>query len=104
MPSPAESTVPVSLTSICLPYVLVCSRRMRLILSARIAMAVRSVSPFLWERGVLELFAEPLQLRLQASVPDGGADLRHQAAEDRRIRARLEHQRLARGLGERLAH
>src|SRR5207248_10846023 len=101
MPSPVESTVPVSLTSICLPYDLICSRRMRLISSARISMAVRSVSPFLLEGGVLQLFAEPLQLRLQASVPDRGTDLRHEAAEDRRVGSRLEHQRLAGRLRER---
>src|SRR5689334_18391822 len=104
MPSPADSTLPVSLTSICLPYVLICSRRMRLISSARISMAVRSVSPFLLEGGVLQLFAEPLQLRPQAAVPDRGTDLGHDAPENFRVGARLEDQRLARGLGERLAH
>ena len=39
MPSPVDSTVPVSLTSICLPYVLICSRRMRLISSALICIS-----------------------------------------------------------------
>src|SRR5256885_11840429 len=103
MPSPVESTVPVSLTSICLPYDLICSRRMRLISSARISMAVRSVSPFLLEGCVLQLFAEPLQLRLQASVPDCRTYLRYDAAEDRRVGPRFEHERFAGRLGKRLA-
>src|SRR5947209_5006871 len=77
---------------------------MRLISSARISMAVRSVSPFLLEGRVLQLFAEPLQLRPQAAVPDGGTYLRYDPPEDFRIGARLEDQRLARGLGERTAH
>src|SRR5256885_3992217 len=76
---------------------------MRLISSARISMAVRSVSPFLLEGGVLELFAKALELRPQATVPYGGTDLGHDTTEDFRVGARIEHQRLARGLGERRA-
>src|SRR5438067_8537780 len=75
---------------------------MRLISSARISMAVRSVSPFSLEGGVFQLFAKPLQLRLQAAVPDRGAYLRDEAAEDRRIGARLEDQRFTRSFRERL--
>src|SRR3954471_6380754 len=77
---------------------------MRLISSARISIAVSlRLALQLLEGRVFQLLAEPLELRLEAAVPDRGADLRDDAAQDGRVGARFEHERVAGGLGERTA-
>src|SRR3954469_14221392 len=104
MPSPVESTVPVSATSTCLPYPLICSRRMRLISSARIsAMLFCSVTAKGSEGRVLQLFAHALELRAEAAVQHRRANLSHRAADQRRVRLRLQHDRSARHAPDRLA-
>src|SRR5256885_4405788 len=105
MPSPVERTVPVSLTPTCLPYPLICSRRMRLISSARIsAIVLCSVSSIGSNGGVLELFAHALELRAQAAVELGRADLGDHAADQGRIGLRLEDDGPSRHARDRVAH
>src|SRR3954451_5689813 len=78
---------------------------MRLISSARISIAVSlRLALQLLEGRFFQLPAEPLELRLEAAVPDRGADLRDEAAQDARVGARFEHERVAGGLGECTAH
>src|SRR5438477_5825272 len=84
MPSPVESTVPVSETSTCLPYPLICSRRIRLISSARISICATPFQKTLDRRG-LEPIAHALELAAQAAVVLGGADLGDDAADQRGI-------------------
>src|SRR5438477_8885253 len=100
MPSPDERTVPVSFTSICLPYILICSRRMRLISSALISISLCSV---LLGGAVLQIAAQALELCLDAPVEDLGAYLCDQAADDLRIGTRVQHDRATRGGGEHVA-
>src|SRR5258705_5999680 len=102
MPSPVDSTVPVSLTSICLPYVLICSRRMRLISSALIS--IFAFSPVCLESSALQLAAHPLELRADAAVPHLGSQLRDQSPDDLRIAARVEDDRAPRRRGQDLVH
>src|SRR2546425_10163250 len=89
MPSPVDSTVPVSLTSICLPYVLICSRRMRLISSALIC--ISSFLPSFLESAALQLALHALQLRADAAVPFPGAHLSDQPPDDPGGGGRLQH-------------
>src|SRR3954452_24305686 len=78
---------------------------MRLISSARISIAVSlRLALQLLEGRFFQLPAEPLELRLEAAVPDRGADLRDEGAQDARVGARFEHERVAGGLGQRTAH
>src|SRR2546423_12710839 len=84
MPSPVESTVPVSETSTCLPYPLICSRRIRLISSARISICPTPFQKTL-DRRALEPIAHALELAAQAAGELGGADLGDDPADQRGI-------------------
>src|SRR5580765_3746647 len=91
MPSPVESTVPVSETSTVLPYPLICSRRIRLISSARISICATPFQDFVLDRRALEPVAHAFELPAQAAVVLRRAHLGDDAADQRRIRLCIEH-------------
>src|ERR671931_291636 len=82
MPSPQESTMPVSRTSSCFSYPLICSRMMSLISAARICIA-RFPPGLGFARG--HLLRQARQLRPHAAIVNGPPDIEHDAAEKIRI-------------------
>ena len=88
MPSPIESTVPVSATSISRPYSLISRFRMSVI-----SPGLMSIGLVLIERAAVaarEAGAELTELRAQAAVEDEVADLRDGAADERGVDRDLE--------------
>src|SRR6266581_8683272 len=75
MPSPQESTMPVSRTSSCFSYSLICSRMMSLISAARICIAVPPGRRLAAALGHLPRQAG--ELGSQAPVVDRPADVEH---------------------------
>src|SRR5579884_1979723 len=89
MPSPACSTVPVSITATFWSYCSICLRMISLISSARM-----SISSLLRQK----LLPRQLELRADASVVENVSHLRHQPANQRRVLAALENHLLAQPL------
>src|SRR5881409_2204022 len=79
MPSPQESTMPVSRTSSCFAYSLICSRMMSLISAARICIAVPPGRRLAAALG--HLLRQARELGPQAPVIDRPADVEHDATE-----------------------
>src|SRR5689334_20540259 len=81
MPSPVERTIPVSRTSSCLAYSLICSRMMSLISAARICIAVFSPP-----RGLGAALGHPLrqalELGLHAAIVHGPAHVERDTAQE----------------------
>src|SRR5881409_3675455 len=79
MPSPQESTMPVSRTSSCFSYSLICSRMMSLISAARICIAV----PPGWQLAAAlgHLLRQAGELGPQAPVVDRPVDVEHDPAD-----------------------
>src|SRR5437762_3001157 len=79
MPSPQESTMPVSRTSSCFSYSLICSRMMSLISAARICIAVPPGRRLAAALG--HLLRQAGELGPQAPVVDRPADVEHDPAD-----------------------
>src|SRR5438132_1169383 len=79
MPSPQDSTTPVSRTSSCFSYSLICSRMMSLISAARICIAVFPPGRRLAAHG--HLLRQASELGPQAPIVDRPADVEHHAPE-----------------------
>src|SRR2546425_11408455 len=79
MPSPQESTMPVSRTSSCFAYSLICSRMMSLISAARICIAIPPGRRLATALG--HLLREARELGPQAPVVDRPADVEHDPAD-----------------------
>src|SRR5207247_4391079 len=75
MPSPQESTMPVSRTSSCFSYSLICSRMMSLISAARICIAVPPGRRLAAALG--HVLRQAGELGPQAPVVDRPADVEH---------------------------
>src|SRR5882724_2670104 len=84
MPSPQESTTPVSRTSSCFSYSLICSRRMSLISAARICIAVFPPGRRL-AAAHGHLLRQASELGPQAPIVDRPADVEHDAADQLRV-------------------
>src|SRR4051812_46444340 len=102
MPSPASSTVPVSMTETFWSKPSISLRMIWLISSARICMTSFFPVP------CLPLVEQPLaqvgELRAHAAVQHQVADTRDQPADQRRIDRRLQQDLLARALLQRPPH
>src|SRR5438046_2182701 len=80
MPSPQESTTPVSRTSSCFSYSLICSRMMSLISAARICIAVFPPGRRL-AAAHGHLLRQASELGPQAPIVDRPADVEHHTPE-----------------------
>src|ERR1700739_1958879 len=94
MPSPTDSTWPMSETSASSPKLAICDFRIAEISAARMSMVLRSL------QGELQ----SVELGLQRGVEETRPDLDLDAAEDRRVDGGGDLGLLAQGLGERLLH
>src|SRR5579875_518660 len=88
IPSPHESTTPVSRTSSCFSNSLICSRMMSLISAARICIVVPPAAGLRAPFGDLPAAAQ--ELGANAAVVDRGAGGEHHAAEQLGIDLRRE--------------
>src|SRR5438874_11122698 len=87
MPSPTESTVPVSATSTLRENSRICLRMISEISSARICM---SSCPSGIRSGAAGAFSQGLELGAEAAVVDDAVDFRDQPGEELRVDLRLE--------------
>src|SRR2546428_13326145 len=84
MPSPQESTMPVSRTSSCFSCCLICSRMMSLISAARICIVVFPPGPRL-AAALGHLLRQATELGPQAPIVDRPADVEHHARHQLRV-------------------
>src|SRR5438876_12200450 len=82
IPSPAESTTPVSRTSSCFSNSLICSRMTSLISAARICI---DLSPRRLRAALAHLLPQTAELRLQAAIVHGTPGVEHDPTQKVRI-------------------